>query len=132
MHLFLSDVETSTWSQQDLNRVVSSAARVIITEGEKGATLLAAAQDSSVDSKSRNSDSKRITSGSAFQEGKIPAVKVRTGLAALADQWWQLLADHNVCGRAWRCRKAAHRHTANCFCLLLSLNHPCYLSPAPL
>lgn len=77
VHLFLSDVETSTWSQQDLDRVVSSAAHVIITEGEKGATLLAAAQESSsVDSSSRSRSSDSKSSSSAFQERKIPAVKV--------------------------------------------------------
>jgi hypothetical protein len=38
--LFLSDVETDTWSQQQLDAVSASCDRVIITLGEKGALLL--------------------------------------------------------------------------------------------
>jgi hypothetical protein len=128
VHLFLSDVETSTWSQQDLEGVVSSAAQVIITEGEKGATLLAAAQESSVDSssKSRSSDSKSSSSSSASEQQKIPAVKVRTGLAAPADQCWLLSADVVYGAFAWRCSKAH----CSCWLLLPLSNHARRCSPA--
>jgi hypothetical protein len=38
--LFLSDVETDTWSPQQLDAVAGSCDRVIVTLGEKGALLL--------------------------------------------------------------------------------------------
>ncbi|KAF6255699.1 hypothetical protein COO60DRAFT_1285696 [Scenedesmus sp. NREL 46B-D3] len=38
--LFLSDVETGTWSQQQLAAVAASCGRVVVTLGEKGALLL--------------------------------------------------------------------------------------------
>lgn len=87
VHLFLSDVETDTWSQQDVSRVVSSSAQVIITQGEKGATLLVPDSSSSSNDVSRESSSSKSTSksssktsskrSSSFQEWQIPAVKVR-------------------------------------------------------
>jgi hypothetical protein len=73
VHLFLSDVETNTWSAQDLNRVVSAAAQVVVTEGEKGATLLVA-QDSRSGGASHRALSS--SSGGKFTERKIPPVKV--------------------------------------------------------
>lgn len=101
VHLFLSDVETDTWSEQDLHRVVSSAAQVIITQGEKGATLLSA-QDSSSSSGSSSGGARSKSSSSSgnvhstfgstvssrsdssskpFLDRKISAVKV--GLQAM-------------------------------------------------
>jgi sugar/nucleoside kinase (ribokinase family) len=38
--LFLSDVETDTWSPQQLDAVAGSCDRVIVTLGQKGALLL--------------------------------------------------------------------------------------------
>lgn len=83
VHLFLSDVETDTWSQQDVRRVVSSSAQVIITQGEKGATLLVSDSNSSNgignerSSKTSGKSSSKSSSSSSFQQWKIPAVKVR-------------------------------------------------------
>jgi hypothetical protein len=74
VHLFLSDVETDTWSTQDLNRVVSAAAQVVVTEGEKGATLLVP-QGSSIGGASHRAPSSS-SSGGKFSERKIPPVKV--------------------------------------------------------
>jgi hypothetical protein len=83
VQLFLSDVETDTWSQEDLQQVVLSAAQVVITQGEKGATLLAqvsssSRSDSKSSSTSRSSDGSTATSSSSsLRQLNIPAVKVR-------------------------------------------------------
>lgn len=37
--LFLSDVETDTWSEQQIQDVTAASGRVIVTLGEKGAIL---------------------------------------------------------------------------------------------
>ncbi len=39
MSLFLSDVETDTWSEQEIQDVTAASGRVIVTLGEKGAVL---------------------------------------------------------------------------------------------
>lgn len=57
--LFLSDVETDTWSKAELDGVAASCDRVVVTLGEKGAVLLA--------------------NGSSGEQ-HIPAVKVRAAL----------------------------------------------------
>jgi fructose-1-phosphate kinase PfkB-like protein len=59
--LFLSDVETDTWSQQQLDAVAGSCDRVIITLGEKGALLL--------------------HNGSSSTPQHIPVVKVKSALS---------------------------------------------------
>jgi uncharacterized protein YbjT (DUF2867 family) len=77
VHLFLSDVETDTWSQQDLNEVVASAGQVVITQGEKGATLLAAQDEGGGSGSSSSRKGSIDSSSSSFQQWEIPAVKVR-------------------------------------------------------
>lgn len=59
--LFLSDVETDTWSQKQLEDVTSSCDRVIVTLGEKGARLM-------------------VNGSSSYTH--IPVVKVRACISA--------------------------------------------------
>jgi len=77
VQLFLSDVETDTWSSHDLNQVVAASERVIITQGEQGAMLLMAHTSSAGGMESSSSQASTLGGDSGrILQWKIPAVKV--------------------------------------------------------
>lgn len=116
--LFLSDVETDTWSEAQLQGVVSRAARVIITQGDKGALLL---QGNS-------------SSGAA----KIPVVKVRCArprtrapprcrLPRACARWRRLALLLGAHG----CARAPMRGHAMALCACVSSRHRRRRPPRP-